>query len=75
MFQHWKSGLHRFPRAAKAELFKHDDWTDNLIFTDTAKTILGSLPLSRFSQWMRNTLQMRVHTLREAIEKGTQHRA
>ncbi|MDF4820319.1 GIY-YIG nuclease family protein [Vibrio parahaemolyticus] len=75
VFQHWKSGLHRFPRTAKAELFKRDAWTDNLLFTDTARTILGSLPLQGFSQWMRNTLQMRVHTLREAIEQGTRHRA
>ncbi|HDY8067707.1 TPA: GIY-YIG nuclease family protein, partial [Vibrio vulnificus] len=74
-FQHWKSGLHRFPRSAKEELFSRDDWTDNLIFTDTARTILGSLPLLGFSQWMRNALQMRVHTLREAIEQGTRHRA
>ncbi|HAV1520175.1 TPA: GIY-YIG nuclease family protein [Vibrio parahaemolyticus] len=75
VFQYWKSGLHRFPRTAKQELFNHDDWTDNLIFTDTARTILGSLPLLGFSQWMRNTLQMRVHTLRQAIEQGTKHRA
>lgn len=75
VFQHWKSGLHRFPRTAKEELFKRDDWTDNLIFTDTAKIILGTLPLQGFSKWMRNTLQLRVLALREAIEQGTLHRA
>ncbi len=75
VFQHWKSGLHRFPRAAKAELFNRDNYTDNLIFTDTARTILGSLPLLGFSQWMRNNLQMRIHILREEIEQGTKHRA
>lgn len=75
MFQHWKSGLHSFPRAAKKELFNRDDWTGNFTFSDTARTILCSLPLSAFSQWMRNTLQIRVHTLREAIEQGTKHRA
>lgn len=75
VFQHWKSGFHRFPRAAKAELFNRDNYTDNLIFTDTARTILGSLPLLGFSQWMRNNLQMRIHILREEIEQGTKHRA
>ncbi len=75
VFHHWKSGLHRFPRAAKAELFNRDNYTDNLIFTDTARTILGSLPLLGFSQWMRNNLQMRIHILREEIEQGTKHRA
>ncbi|BCL74205.1 conserved hypothetical protein [Vibrio nigripulchritudo FTn2] len=74
VFQDWKSE-YLFPRAAEAELFKRDEWTDNLIFTDTARTILGSLPLLGFSQWMRNSLQMRVHTLREAIEQGIKHRA
>ncbi|MEJ3625897.1 hypothetical protein WFH56_21880 [Vibrio vulnificus] len=58
VFQHWNSGLHRFTRTAQQELFNRDDWTDNLIFTDTARTILGSLSLLGFSQWMRNTLQM-----------------
>ncbi|BCL74213.1 TPA: GIY-YIG nuclease family protein [Vibrio vulnificus] len=75
VFQHWKSGLHHFPRTAKEELFKRDDWTDNLIFTDTARIILGSLTLLGFSQWMRITLQARISSLREAIEQGTQHRA
>ncbi|MGL1133302.1 GIY-YIG nuclease family protein [Vibrio parahaemolyticus] len=75
VFQHWKSGLHSFTRTARQELFNRDEWTDNLIFTDTARIILGSLPLLGFSQWMRNTLQMRVHSLREAIEQGTKHRA
>lgn len=42
---------------------------------DTAKIILGTLPLQGFSKWMRNTLQLRVLALREAIEQGTLHRA
>jgi len=75
MFQHWKSGLYLFSDAAKADLFKRDEWTGNLIFTDTARTILGSLPLVGFSEWMRNILQMRVSTLRRTIEKVMQHRA
>ncbi|EPC9273238.1 hypothetical protein [Vibrio vulnificus] len=40
--------MHRFTRTAQQELFSRDDWTDNLIFTDTARTILGSLPLLGF---------------------------
>ncbi|EJL6467005.1 hypothetical protein CGT68_11515 [Vibrio cholerae] len=75
VFQHRKSGLYRIPDTAKQELLRRDDWTDNLIFTDTAKIILGSLPLLGFNQWMRNTLQIRVHALREAVEQGTKHRA
>ncbi len=75
VFQHWKSGLQHFPHTTKAELFKHDDWTENLLFTDTARIILGSLPLLQFSQWMRNTLQIRIQTLRDAIKQGDQHQA
>lgn len=75
VFQHWKSGLHQFTRTAQQELFSRDDWTGNLIFTDTARIILGNLPLLGFSHWMRNTLQMRIHTLRETITQGTRHRA
>ncbi|HIF9218103.1 TPA: GIY-YIG nuclease family protein [Photobacterium damselae] len=75
VFQHWKSGLHHFPHTTKVELFKRDDWTENLLFTDTARIILGSLPLLQFSQWMRNTLQIRIQTLRDAIKQGDQHQA
>lgn len=75
VFKEFKSGLHHFPRRVKEDLFKRDDWTDNLIFTDTARTILGTLPLLSFSKWMRNTLQIRVNSLREAIEQGTKHQA
>lgn len=75
VFQHWKSGLHRFSTTEIAELFKRDEWTGNFTFTDTGRVILGSLPLLGFSQWMRNKLKMRIKTLSEAIEQGTHHRA
>lgn len=75
VFQHWKSGIHRFPRTMRDELFELDNWTDNLVFTDTSRVILGSLTLQGFSKWMRETLQLRIQTLRDAIEQGTKHRA
>lgn len=68
-------GLHHFPQAAREELFKRDDWTDNIVFTDTARVILGSLSLERFSHWMRNLLQTRIHELRVAIEQERKHRS
>lgn len=75
VFQHRKSRLHRFSYTDKHELFIHDDWTDNLIFTDTARIILGSLTLLGFNQWMRNTFQARIRTLREAVKQKVQHHA
>ncbi|OCH36797.1 GIY-YIG nuclease family protein [Aliivibrio fischeri] len=75
VFQHWNVEINRFPRTVHNELFKRDNWTDNLVFTDTSRVILGSLTLQGFSQWMRDTLQTRVQVLREAIKQGTKHQA
>lgn len=75
VFQHWKSPLTRIPRLCRDELLKQDSWTENLIFTDTSRVIIGSLPLLSFSQWMRTTLQGRILELRESIEQGAKHRA
>lgn len=75
IFQHWKSRLGDIPRACRGELLKQDSWTENLLFTDTARVILGSLPLMRFSAWMRGQLQARIRDLQLAVSTGTSHRA
>lgn len=75
VFQHWKSELGRIPYSIRDELFKQDAWTENLLFTDTSRVIIGSLPLQAFSQWMRTSLQARIQILREATEQGRKHRA
>ncbi|MHC5780112.1 GIY-YIG nuclease family protein [Aliivibrio fischeri] len=75
VFQYWKSKPVQISHLIHDELFKQDTWTDNLVFTDTARVILGSLTLHSFSLWMRSTLRDRIQVLRDGIEEGIRHRA
>ena len=71
----FKLNASHLPHSLHHELLEHDVWTDNVLFTETAKVILGSLTMERFSKWMRDHLQQRIQDLRHAIEQGQQHRA
>lgn len=75
VFQHWKSKQGQISHLIHDELFKQDTWTDNLLFTDTSRIILGSLTLHDFSHWMRSALRDRIQALRDGIEEGIKHRA
>ncbi|CCO44185.1 conserved hypothetical protein [Vibrio nigripulchritudo SOn1] len=75
VFKLRKSVLSQFPSSTLSELFDDDYWTDSLVFTDTARVIVGSLTLQKFSQWMRSAMQRRVHELKENIEQGKKHPA
>lgn len=74
VFKEHKSELYKFKKKIINELLKCDNWTGNLIFTDIARIILGSLTLVRFSQWMRSSFIERIDLLKEETINGKKHK-
>ncbi|MGR6841758.1 GIY-YIG nuclease family protein [Aliivibrio wodanis] len=75
VFQNWNIERFYIKGQYQQELLKKDTWSENWLFTDVARIILGSLPLLSFGQWMRNTLQQRIIELKEQISSNHIHTA
>ncbi|OEE37292.1 hypothetical protein A1QO_04090 [Vibrio genomosp. F10 str. ZF-129] len=71
----FKKSLSTIEPKYREPLFSYDEWADNYLFSDSARIILGSMTLSKFSIWMRGNLQSRITELKTRVGNGEVHEA